>query len=163
MKREQYAEAEKRKSILLGRLFMAAGCVNLLAAAVSSFRGSYDQVGTAVIGVNYLAALIAIPFGFLIIRHAGQSPSSRPKNTAPGIGKAPGSRLLALVEYLYSPKTVEGVFKPIIADWRTEYFDALKEGNRRKAAWIRVRYTFGFVMAMGLSKLLSVLRSVAHR
>lgn len=163
MKREQYTEAERRKRILQGRLSMVVGVANLAGAALNSFVGSNDPMGTAIIWANYLSALMALPLGFLIIRHASKSLSSRPKNTAPSISKAPGSRLLAVVEYLYSPKTVEGVFKPIIADWRVEVFGALKEGNPRKAAWIRVRYTFSFIMAMGLSKILSVLRSVAHR
>jgi hypothetical protein len=79
------------------------------------------------------------------------------------ISRAPGSGLLVIVEYFYSPKIVEQVFKPIVADWRTEYFDVLKEGKNRKASWIKIRYTFSFFMAMGLSKVLSVIRSMAHR
>jgi hypothetical protein len=79
------------------------------------------------------------------------------------IKKAPGATLLILVEYLYPPKTVEEVFKPTVADLRIEYFDALKDGKSRKAVWIRIRCTFGFIMAMGLSKALSIIRSVAQR
>jgi hypothetical protein len=85
------------------------------------------------------------------------------KTVRPLISKAPGSRLLTIVQYLYYPKTVEEVFKPLIADWRTEYFDALKAGKNRKASWINIRYIISFGMAMGLSKILSVIRSVAHR
>jgi hypothetical protein len=94
---------------------------------------------------------------------AGARSTGLLKSAAPNISKAPGGSLLMLVEYLYSPKTVEEVFKPIIADWRTEYFDALKEGQNRKASWISVRYIFSFGMAMGLSKVISVIRSVARR
>src|ERR1044072_1750745 len=79
------------------------------------------------------------------------------------ISAAPGSSLLSLVEFLFSPYTVEHTFKPIVADWRTEFFDALHKGRYWKARWVRVRYTFSFVMAMGLSKVFSLVRSIAGR
>jgi hypothetical protein len=85
------------------------------------------------------------------------------KNTASRISKAPGSKLLSLVEYLYSPKVLEGVFKPLVAEWRHEYFDALRDGKTIKASWINARYVLSFFMAMGLSKVLSFFRSVAHK
>lgn len=79
------------------------------------------------------------------------------------IKAAPGSNLLLIVEFLFSPKTVENVFRPIVADWRTEYFTALREERRWKARWINVRYIFSFGKAIGLSKFLSIVRSVAQR
>jgi hypothetical protein len=101
--------------------------------------------------------------GFFKIIAVLMSARSGHKHIALNISKAPGSNLLVLVAYFYSPKIMEEVFKPLIADWRTEYFDALNEGKSTKAKWISVRYIFSFGMAMGLSKVLSVIRSVAHR
>lgn len=79
------------------------------------------------------------------------------------VKNAPGHTLLSVADFFFSPTTIENVFKPIVADWRKEFFDALQEGRRWKAQWIRVRYVLSFVMAMGLSKVLSLIRSVAHR
>ena len=109
--------------------------------------GAIPAAGAVLVGIYLLSKTLNI----------------RVREKGPSIKKAPGANLLILVEYLYPPKTVEEVFKPIVADLRTEYFDALKEVRNRKAGWIRVRYTFSFVMAMGLSKALSVIRSVARR
>lgn len=78
------------------------------------------------------------------------------------IKKAPGARLLSIVEFFYSPATVEETFKSIVADWQAEYFDALSRKRRWKARWISVRYTCRFVHAMGLSKVLEFARSFAR-
>lgn len=74
------------------------------------------------------------------------------------IKRAPGSILISLVELLYSPKTVEHTFKPIVADWRVEYFGALQQGRIWKARWISIRYIYNFALAMGLSKLFSFVK-----
>src|SRR5215208_6006124 len=67
--------------------------------------------------------------------------------------KAPGTCLIALVDFLFRPATVELTFKPLIADWQSEYFDALNQGHTIKARWIMVRYRFHFartfIMAIG--------------
>lgn len=60
------------------------------------------------------------------------------------------------MDFFFSPKKVENVFKPIIADWHHEYFDALKQGRKWKARWISVRYNYAFIMALGLSKVWSL-------
>src|ERR1044072_760418 len=57
-------------------------------------------------------------------------------STTPVLVKAPGTKLLTLVDFLFSPKTVERTFKPLIADWRYEYFEALNQGRKYKAHWI---------------------------
>ncbi len=76
------------------------------------------------------------------------------------IKSAPASKLLSVVEFFYSPKTVEEVFKPIIADWRIEYFEALKQNRPIKARWISVRYKYHFGMTMGVSKVYSLFQSI---
>jgi uncharacterized membrane protein len=76
------------------------------------------------------------------------------------ISKALGSKLLSIVEFLYSPKTVEETFRQIVADWREEYFEALKQGRSRKARWISIRYIYSFILAMGLNKVYALFKSV---
>jgi hypothetical protein len=83
----------------------------------------------------------------------------RPRSRQNRINKAPGSNWLSIVEFLYSPKTVEETFKQIVADWRTEYFEALKQGRTCKARWISIRYTFSFIMSMSLSKVYALFKS----
>ena len=55
------------------------------------------------------------------------------------IAGAPGRHLDSLVSFLYSKKKYDRVFAPTIGDMRQEYFDALLEGNSRKARWIWAR------------------------
>jgi hypothetical protein len=74
--------------------------------------------------------------------------------------KAPGTIALKLVDFLCNPKTVEKTFKPLVADWRCEYFEALTANRRLKARWISVRYVWYFVLALGISRVLSVVRPV---
>jgi hypothetical protein len=87
------------------------------------------------------------------------SPYRPPKVYAKRIARPPGATLLYIVDFLYKAKIVEETFKPIVADWRTEYFEALKQGRRLKASWISVRYRFSFIFAMGMSKLFSFFKS----
>lgn len=81
------------------------------------------------------------------------------------IRKAPGAILLALVDFLFSPKTVELTFNQLVADWRTEYYDAWKQHRTKKARWINIRYRFTFactfIMAMGLSKVFSLFKQIS--
>lgn len=76
------------------------------------------------------------------------------------VRQPPGATMLKVVEFLHNPKYVEETFKPIVADWRVEYFDALKEGRTVKARWISMRYRYSFIIAMGLSKLFSLLKNI---
>jgi hypothetical protein len=84
----------------------------------------------------------------------------RAANIPQKIKEPPGTKLLTLVEFFYSRKTVEEVFKPIIADWRTEYFEAISQKRDVKAAWISTRYRYRFMLAMGVEKLYSFFRSI---
>jgi len=74
--------------------------------------------------------------------------------------RPPGTHLLSIVEFFYSPADVDGTFEPIIADWRKEYFEALKQSRKWKARWISARYIFRFGQAMGLSKTLGLMKEV---
>jgi len=59
----------------------------------------------------------------------------------------------SVAEFLCSRKSYEQVAKPIIADLQFEYFEALREGRRAKAAWDRARGFCSFWMALGLFRL----------
>jgi hypothetical protein len=83
----------------------------------------------------------------------------------PTISKAPGTRLLLIVDFLFRPATVELTFKTILADWHSEYFEALSQKRIYKSRWITFRYYLAFacafVMALGLSKALSVFKQIS--
>jgi len=76
------------------------------------------------------------------------------------ISEPPGSKLLLFVDFLFSPRTVEQTFKPLVADWQYEYFEALKQGRTSKASWVSMRYRCLFVWCIGLSKLFSLLKQL---
>jgi hypothetical protein len=63
-----------------------------------------------------------------------------------------------IADFLFSPATVENTFRPLVADWRYEYFEALKQGRKYKVRWISFRYYCHFIMAMSLSKVFSLLK-----
>lgn len=71
---------------------------------------------------------------------------------------SPGSRLLLIADFVCSPTSLELTFRPIVRDLRSEYFAALALKRRWKAKWIRVRYLYSFIAAMGLNKLFSLLK-----
>ena len=85
-----------------------------------------------------------------------------PNEVSPKVGlyKPPGIRLLSFVEFFCSPETVENTCKPIVADWRAEYFEAIMQGRKWKARWISVRYVFCFLQVISLSKILSLIKNL---
>lgn len=83
------------------------------------------------------------------------------KRANPHVYKAPGTKCLSFVEFLCSPKTVEKIFRPLIADWQYEIFEALKAKRIWKARWISLRYRWAFLMALGPSRLWAVVEKVA--
>ena len=79
--------------------------------------------------------------------------------------RAPGMYLLTVADFIFRPTTVELTFRPLIAEWQSEYFEALKQGRKYKARWITIRYRFAFactfIKAMGLSKVFSVFKQIS--
>jgi hypothetical protein len=69
------------------------------------------------------------------------------------IRKPPGTRWLQFVEFFFSPKTVEGTFRPTAADWQHEHYEALKAGRYVKVRWIALRYHFAFAKTVGQTNL----------
>lgn len=115
-------------------------------------------VGIIVVIAAMLLAIISLAVSEFaeILREVA---SFRPTHSNP-INKTPGATLLRLVNFLYSTGTVEKTFKPIIADWRTEYFEATCQGSFVKARLISAGYAYRFVAAMALSTIYSFLRSL---
>lgn len=75
------------------------------------------------------------------------------------IKMAPGLRLLRIVEWVFSEKTVELEFKPMIAEWHHEYFEALKEKRWIKAHWVSTRHRYGFFKSIIKSEVISFFRN----
>ena len=84
------------------------------------------------------------------------------EDTAPKrhLTRPPGSLFETVVRFVYSPKTREAVFDQIIFDMREEYNEALFDGKRWKARWIRVRGTSAIFTAMGLHRIGSLAKKV---
>jgi hypothetical protein len=82
-------------------------------------------------------------------------------NRAAAVVKPPGHLLLAAAEWVYSPRTHTEVFRPIIADLRLEYGEALVAGRRRKASWVRWRYYAAFWAAAAARLPISAARTIA--
>lgn len=108
--------------------------------------------------LRFLKFLRGMSLQFVLMLHSTFGP--RRGEVSPRVTRPPGTRFLAVADFLYSPKTVELTFKAIVADWQSEYFESLKQGRHLKAKWISVRYMVKFLTAMGLSKVLSFIRSL---
>lgn len=123
-----------------------------LALNCNRFRDAEQLISIALAGNPPLA--IAEELRELLqdvhLKHHLKAPSS--------IRRAPGSILLQIADFFYSPKTVESVFRPIVNDWRIEYFEALQDGRTMKAHWISARYSYHFIIRMGMNTFMSFVR-----
>lgn len=63
--------------------------------------------------------------------------------------RLPGSTMLCIASVFFSKKRMERTFEPIVADYRTEFFEALEE-SWLKAQFVRLRYWWAFTNACGL-------------
>ena len=59
-----------------------------------------------------------------------------------------GSSLRGIAEFVFSEKSYEQIYDPLISDLRLEYFEALASNRRWKARWVRTRGYGGFLAAM---------------
>jgi len=55
------------------------------------------------------------------------------------IVRAPGWTLLNVLSWVYSKKTMNGVFRPAIVDMQHEHVAALADGKRGLARWVQLR------------------------
>jgi hypothetical protein len=143
----------KHIGIVLGSFFSTIAFEMLLLWLTlnrSEFTANMIVIISMIVAVIIYSSLIIVSYKLRI----------RSLSSIRGIKKAPGQVLLSFVDFLFSPKTVKHTFKPLIADWRYEYFEALKQGRSWKARWISVRYRFSFINAMTLSKVFSLLKQI---
>jgi hypothetical protein len=77
-----------------------------------------------------------------------EDPLSRRSQSS--IRRAPGWRLHRMVAWVYKPRTFEEVLEPVLSDLQEEYFEALRQGARGKAQWVRVRGYCAFWTHVGL-------------
>lgn len=121
----------------------------------SSITISPQTLKTILIILALLGGFLAIMFSFT----SGDSELLTKDRFHPNrIDRAPGSNYLLIVDFLFSPKVVEETFKPIVTDWRTEYFEALQQKRVWKARWISVRYNYSFIASIGLCKAFSFIK-----
>lgn len=133
-----------------------------LSIALLAVGGYFRDANFASLVIAVIPLLFIFPatlLGVAMVTVAVKSLFPLPTNETKKIKKAPGTLPLSIVEFFYSPTTVEETFKPLVADWQMEYFDALSQKRRWKARWISFRYTCCFIHAMGLSKALDFVRS----
>jgi hypothetical protein len=75
---------------------------------------------------------------------------------------APGWRLYRVANWVYSRRTFDEVFVPVLSDMQVEYFDALANGQRGKAAWVRVRGYWRFASHVVAQAPVSFVRVVSR-
>jgi hypothetical protein len=139
-----------------GACFASIGLFSWLGYAfIEENQDIAGGINAFVVGSSFLY------IGIMLLRYRAEASREiyQDNNTTRRIKKAPGSSLLTLVDFFYAPKTVSEVFEQIVANWREEYYEALKKKRGLKARWINVRYTYRFMLAMGLSKVFSVIKS----
>ncbi|WP_423925793.1 hypothetical protein [Candidatus Palauibacter sp.] len=59
-----------------------------------------------------------------------------------------GSSLRGVAEFVFSKKSYEQIYDPLISDLRFEYFEALASNRRWKARWVRARGYGSFLTAV---------------
>lgn len=74
------------------------------------------------------------------------------------VRRPPGFHFLRFVQFFYSRKAVEEVFKPMLADWRFEYYECLKEDRIWQARWTSVRWKIRFLFATGISQAIAFVK-----
>ena len=144
---------EREQARLLG-----LGLSVFLVFWIATFDNVPFQVSISVISFLVFLILLLVHRYWMLERIIRQDPTRYISKSR--IHNAPGSYLLALVDFLFSPKIIEQTFKPLVADWQHEYFEALKQNRKWKARWISVRYRCAFVWAMSLSKAFSLWKQI---
>ena len=76
----------------------------------------------------------------------------------PRISAAPGYRALRMLEWVFTPKTVNRVFRPTVADMQHEHREALASGRVWKARWVLLRGRWSLVSAALAQAPFSVLK-----
>jgi len=91
------------------------------------------------VGGGLAVGLLLSPNGLMTREQFGEflnDPLSRARSS---IHPAPGWRLHRLAAWIFSRRTFEEILEPVLSDLQEEFFEALSQGARRKAQWVRVR------------------------
>ena len=75
------------------------------------------------------------------------------------ITRPPGALIGRWAEFVFSPRTVEYLVNPILADIQIEYFNALAEGRNAKAVWVRLRGYWNLITVVGFAGFLRTVLS----
>ena len=59
----------------------------------------------------------------------------------------PGTYFSKIIGFIYSKKSKERIFDPIISDMHQEYFEALDQGRKWKMHWIHIRGIMNILIA----------------
>jgi hypothetical protein len=73
------------------------------------------------------------------------------------VSRPPGWLLGRWAAWFLSPKTVQHIVEPILADLQVNYFDALTQKRLVKAGWVRFRGYWELFKALGLTGALRVI------
>jgi hypothetical protein len=76
----------------------------------------------------------------------------------PPILVPPGVRLRAILEFVYSRKTMSRVFDPALADMQAEWGEAMVADARWKARWVRIRGYYSVARAASLNSLVGIVK-----
>ena len=76
------------------------------------------------------------------------------------VSRPPGSLLGQWAEWFQSPKTVQYIVNPIIADLQANYFEALAQRRVVKANWVRLRGYWDLFKALGLAGVVKMILQV---
>jgi len=89
------------------------------------------------------------------VYHGKQSAAPMPTITHP-----PNGWMRVAAEFIFTKKTVRGVFEPLIADQAYEWSEAVAEGRVWKVRWLTIKYAALFGVG-ALAQALSALKVIA--
>jgi hypothetical protein len=148
----------KNKLVMRARSFLS--CVCLVALYLAKLPFQLPELKDLLVDefVDPAASLITKGLGRVESAIKRSRPVRVQKSTR--LKKPPGTLLLRITDFFFSKKTVTLTFKPLVADWQTEYFDSLQEKRYWKSRWISARYYWAFAKACGLSRISDALKRI---
>ena len=66
----------------------------------------------------------------------------------PSLWGVPGGRIVSALRFLLAKKTCERIIEPTYADFFEEYIEALSQGRKRKAEWVRIRFYLTLILVL---------------
>lgn len=106
--------------------------------------------------LDSLARLIVNRANDLYLRMVGKGARSTDRQSL--VVHPPGMSMLKLARVIYSDKYAKEQFEPAVADWHSEYFDALESNaSRPKMFFVRLRNTWAILKLFGIVSWLGVI------